>query len=102
MKYMIDTNNNPFVFEDNVTQDIITKVEGTHNTKLTAITEEEYIKLITPSDEELAQMEQGRINSEARAYLESTDWYVVRETETGVAVPDEIKQLRAEARTKIV
>ena len=36
--------------------------------------------------------------AEAQAYLLSTDWYVVRFAETGVAIPDEVKKKRAEAR----
>lgn len=34
----------------------------------------------------------------ARAYLASTDWYVIRETETGVPCPEDVKVLRANAR----
>ena len=49
-----------------------------------------------------AQVEQDKINAEALAYLASTDWMVVREVETQVPCPIEIKQLRAEARIKIV
>lgn len=37
--------------------------------------------------------------SEAQAYLNATDWYVVRFAETGVAVPEEVTAKRAEART---
>lgn len=37
----------------------------------------------------------------AISYLSSTDWYVVRQFETGEKVPDEISELRAEARTKL-
>jgi hypothetical protein len=49
-----------------------------------------------------AQVEQDKINAEALAYLASTDWMIIRETETQVACPAEIKQLRAEARLKVV
>jgi hypothetical protein len=48
------------------------------------------------------QVEQDKINAEALAYLASTDWMIIRETETQVACPAEIKQLRAEARLKVV
>jgi hypothetical protein len=48
------------------------------------------------------QVAQQKINAEALAYLASTDWMVVREVETQVPCPVEIKQLRAEARIKIV
>lgn len=36
--------------------------------------------------------------AEAQAYLSSTDWYVVRLAETGVAVPADVTQKRAAAR----
>jgi hypothetical protein len=49
-----------------------------------------------------AQVEQEKINAEALAYLASTDWMIVREIETQVACPSDIKQLRAEARLKVV
>lgn len=45
---------------------------------------------------------QVAINAEALAYLASTDWYVTRFAETGVAIPDDIKTLRQEARDRIV
>jgi hypothetical protein len=48
------------------------------------------------------QVEQEKINAEALAYLASTDWMIIRETETQVACPAEVKQLRAEARLKVV
>lgn len=41
-------------------------------------------------------------NGAARAYLNSTDWYVTRFTETGVPVPPEITAAREEARKSIV
>ncbi len=42
------------------------------------------------------------INEEARAYLNSTDWYVVRFAETGVTIPQEILDARQAARYSIV
>lgn len=44
---------------------------------------------------------QAEINEEARLYLASTDWYVVRFQETGVTIPEDISQARAEARESI-
>lgn len=46
--------------------------------------------------------EQLKINSEARGYLASTDWYILREMDSGVACPAEIKAERAAARARIV
>jgi hypothetical protein len=45
---------------------------------------------------------QARINADALAYLASTDWYVVRFAETGVAIPADVLTLRQEARDAIV
>jgi hypothetical protein len=49
-----------------------------------------------------SQVAQQKINAEALAYLASTDWMVVREVETQVPCPVEVKQLRAEARLRVV
>ena len=42
------------------------------------------------------------INDEARAYLNSTDWYVVRQAETGTPIPQDILAARQAARSRIV
>lgn len=52
--------------------------------------------------EELARQRQSEINSQYRSYLASTDWYIIRKTETGVEVPDDILAARATARESIV
>lgn len=51
-----------------------------------------------PTAEEI----RSQINAENRAYLTSTDWYVTRFAETGVAIPDEIKAARQSARDAII
>lgn len=51
---------------------------------------------------ELDKQAQDVINAEAQTYLYSTDWYIIREQETGVVVPQAILDARAEARLKIV
>lgn len=45
--------------------------------------------------------EQEEKNITDRGYLDSTDWYIIRELETGVPCPQEIKDLRAAARARI-
>lgn len=50
----------------------------------------------------LAQQEQLRINQQSREYLTSTDWYVVRFAETGIAIPQDILDARQAARDAIV
>lgn len=42
--------------------------------------------------------EQITARSTAAAYLAATDWMVIRQSETGQPVPDDILQARAEAR----
>jgi hypothetical protein len=49
-----------------------------------------------------AQVEQQKINEESLAYLASTDWMIIREMDQGTPCPADVKQKRAEARTKIV
>ena len=52
--------------------------------------------------EEIAANAQQVINGESLAYLASTDWYITRQSETDVAVPQAILTLRAEARAAVV
>lgn len=59
----------------------------------------EYEVVITDITSEL---EQQRINQESQAYLDSTDWLIIRELDEGTPCPLEIKQARAEARSRIV
>lgn len=49
-----------------------------------------------------AQVEQESINAESLAYLAITDWLIVRELETGVVCPEEIKNMRQLARESII
>ena len=52
--------------------------------------------------DEIAANAQQVINGESLAYLSSTDWYITRQSETDVAVPQAILTLRAEARAAVV
>lgn len=45
--------------------------------------------------------EQQRISDEARQYLRDTDWYVIREADTGEPVPDEVRERRQAARERV-
>ena len=49
-----------------------------------------------------AEQLQIQVNSEARAYLLSTDWYVIRLQETGEPIPEGILAERAAARARVV
>lgn len=48
------------------------------------------------------EIAQQKINQESRDYLNSTDWYVIRQQETGVAIPQDILDARQAAREAIV
>jgi len=50
---------------------------------------------IAPLDPQLA------INETAQAYLASTDWMVLRQADSGEAMPNNIKDARAAARLEI-
>ena len=39
--------------------------------------------------------------AEPKGYLQSTDWYIIRNTETGEAIPADVTQKRTEARALI-
>lgn len=59
----------------------------------------EYIVEIIDISEEVAQQ---KINEDALAYLNSTDWYVIRAQEDPTKpVPEDIKLLRQQAREQI-
>lgn len=60
---------------------------------------EEYEQASTLLAQDIAQ---AQINEQSRKYLASTDWYVIRETETGIPCPAEIKTQRTAARLAIV
>lgn len=47
-------------------------------------------------------VDQNKINIEALAYLAETDWYVLREMDTGEPCPPEIKAERQAARARVV
>ena len=53
-------------------------------------------------DATAASRTQEAINAESLAYLASTDWYVTRFTESGVAVPADVTTARAAARLAVV
>lgn len=65
---------------------------------LIEITEVEFNELLaiknTPTQEQL----DAQAKLEAQMYLDSTDWYVIRQLETGVNIPEDITLKRAECR----
>ena len=53
------------------------------------------------TDAEIAANAQAELNATSQAYLASTDWYITRNAESGVAVPADVTTARAEAREAI-
>lgn len=81
---VLDENGNPMV--DQVP---VTEMQDTH-VKLKAQFTSEIVDITAEYD--LAQRK-----AEAQAYLNSTDWYVIRNHERGIAVPEAITQARLDA-----
>ena len=48
--------------------------------------------------EQLNEIEQNVVRSNAKNYLKETDWYVTRKAETGIDIPAEVLEKRAQAR----
>ena len=92
MKYYKDIKDNIYAYEEDGSQDhlIGDKV---------AMTAEEVEAHINPP--KTAEQLQVELNAEARAYLVSTDWYVIRLQENGIAVPQDVLDARAKARGDI-
>ncbi len=57
--------------------------------------------IVVDTEEEYIAEQKGN-NKENRAYLASTDWYITRNIETGVAIPADILTKRQIAREAIV
>jgi hypothetical protein len=50
---------------------------------------------------EMIEDSQAQINAHSRAYLQETDWYVIRMTETGEPIPKDVLVKRKEARGSV-
>ena len=61
-----------------------------------------WTKVKADMDKQDAFANQKVINETAQAYLNSTDWYSIREAEGGTAMPSDVKTKRAEERAKVV
>jgi hypothetical protein len=48
----------------------------------------------------LKETHKGNINGQASGYLSGSDWYIVRNTEAGDAIPENISTFRTAVRTK--
>lgn len=57
-----------------------------------------FVEMLPPTQAELA----ATASQEALEYLDSTDWYSIRQLESGVLVPQSILDKREAARLKVV
>lgn len=94
MKYYLDPTCGVRAFESDGSQDFLITED------MQPLTPEEALAYTKP--EPTPEQLQEIINAESRAYLASTDWYVIRMQETGEPVPTEILEARAVARSKVV
>jgi hypothetical protein len=89
----------------NIVQEEIPARPAVYSDAIPAVTHKE-VKLRAEYTVEIidisAKVEQEKINAEALAYLASTDWMVIREMDSGLPCPAEVKSARAAARAKIV
>lgn len=71
-----------------------------------AVTEMQEVELAGEYEVEVldisAQLAQEKINEEAQAFLDSTDWMVIRALEKGIELSPELKAERQAARDRIV
>jgi hypothetical protein len=86
MKHYINNQKQIFAFDD--TQLHLATAD------MREVNDQELAELLAPTPEQLAE----QVKAEARAYLNSTDWYVTRMAETGVAIPEDVLAKRAECR----
>ena len=61
-----------------------------------------YVVYTKKSDEQIAQIQQAKVNAQSLAYLASTDWMVIRAAEGGTPLSEEVKVARQAARDAIV
>ena len=62
------------------------------------------VKSCPQAEKDAHEQEQARdkVNQEALSYLASTDWYVIRQLDSGEVIPEGVKQLRKEARARVL
>ena len=93
MKYYKDIKDNIYAYEEDGSQDHLIKGK-------VVVAEANIDTYINPP--KTAEHLQAELNAEARVYLVSTDWYVIRLQETGIAVPQDVLDARAKARGDII
>jgi len=93
MEYFKDENDDVFAYDKE-------QIESGLADDKTALTYEEAEAIANKplTDEQIQEQK----NNEARQYLDSTDWYIIRHQENGKAIPQEILDAREEARNSII
>lgn len=93
MNYYKDSTGNVYAYDDE-------QVDQGYAMGKTSLTTDEVDSHLNPqpTPEQLQEL----VNAESRAYLASTDWYVIRLQETGAPIPAEILDERAAARARVV
>jgi len=76
-------------------------IEGQSNGKRIVANAEGFPVLADPPEPTPEEIQSAK-NAQGRAYLASTDWYVVRLAETGAAIPEDVIAARQAARDSIV
>jgi len=89
----------------NIVQDEILETPAVYSEAIPARTHRE-VKLRAEYEISVVDITEAvaleKLSTEALRYLESTDWYIIRELDAGVPCPVEVKQARAEARGKVI
>lgn len=81
------------------------EIESFHNYNFPAHEDEQgnLVADFTVEIEDIStKVQQEKVNQEALLFLAQTDWLIIRESETGVKCPDDVKVLRQQARDKVI
>lgn len=97
----IHGNNMPADVVEITTEVHAAMLEGQSQGKVIDFDEAGYPFLTEPAAPTSEQI-QEQINSQARAYLASTDWYVIRWQENATPIPESVSTARDEARAQVV
>jgi hypothetical protein len=102
-QFRVEAERSAVPLEDRLAEEYDAIMAEIHTLKLDAVEVQKAFEAKAALEESWVEISkaQEKINQQARDYLESTDWYFVRESETKIAVPDEVVALRAKARESI-
>lgn len=102
-QYRVEAERAAVPLEDKLAEEYDAIIAEIHTLKLDAVEVQKTFETKAALEESWLEISkaQDKINQQAREYLASTDWYYVRESETKLAVPQEVVELRAKARESI-